>query len=131
MITCRYIAPANGTGGRIIFISATLQYRGTQLQAHGCVAKAGIDALSSCTAIEFGPRGITSNIVAPGPIAGTEGMNRLSRLEDPASASSNIPTGRFGTVKECADAAVYLFADTGSYVNGATIVGTFFSNCVL
>jgi peroxisomal 2,4-dienoyl-CoA reductase len=36
------------------------------------VAKAGIDALSHSIAIEYGPRGMTSNIIAPGPIAQTE-----------------------------------------------------------
>lgn len=120
---CYCIAPASGTGGRIIFISATLHYRGTVLQAHGGTAKAGVDNLSSCTAIEFGPRGIRSNIIAPGPIADTEGTKRLMRLHPGENAAKGVPVGRWGTVKEVADATIYLFADTGSYVNGATIVG--------
>lgn len=41
-------------------------------QTHVSVAKAGIDALSHSVAIEFGPLGVTSNIIAPGPIASTE-----------------------------------------------------------
>lgn len=61
-----------GTGGRIIFVGATLHYRGMPFQAHVSVAKAGIDALSNSVAIEYGPRGVTSNIIAPGPIAQTE-----------------------------------------------------------
>lgn len=61
-----------GTGGRIIFVSATLHYRTAPFQAHVSVAKAGIDALSHSVAIEFGPLGVTSNIIAPGPIASTE-----------------------------------------------------------
>lgn len=61
-----------GTGGRIIFVSATLHYRGMPFQAHVSVAKAGIDSLSNSVAIEYGPRGVTSNIIAPGPIAQTE-----------------------------------------------------------
>lgn len=63
---------ASGTGGRIIFVSATLHYRGMPFQAHVSVAKAGIDSLSNSTAIEYGPRGVTSNIISPGPIAQTE-----------------------------------------------------------
>ena len=62
----------NGTGGRIIFVSATIHYRGMPFQSHVSVAKAGIDALSHSVAIEYGPRGLTSNIIAPGPIAQTE-----------------------------------------------------------
>jgi len=41
-------------------------------QAHVSVAKAGIDSLSNSVAIEYGPRGVTSNIIAPGPIGQTE-----------------------------------------------------------
>jgi peroxisomal 2,4-dienoyl-CoA reductase len=89
------------------------------------VAKAGVDTLSASTAIEFGPRGITSNIIAPGPIAETEGVRRLARVEGLHENISRIPSGRFGSVKEIADATIYLFADTGSYVNGATLVGKY------
>ena len=118
-------APANGTGGRIVFISATLQYQGTALLAHGCAAKAGVDTLSSVAAIEYGPRGITSNIIAPGPIGGTEGVRRLESAEGYNKSVATIPSQRFGTVKEIADATIFLFGDTGSYVNGDTLVGTF------
>jgi peroxisomal 2,4-dienoyl-CoA reductase len=65
-----------GTGGRIIFVSATIHYRGLPFQTHVSVAKAGIDALSHSIAIEYGPRGMTSNIIAPGPIGQTEVSRR-------------------------------------------------------
>jgi hypothetical protein len=52
-------------------------------------------------------------------------MKRLERLEGIGSSASMIPAGRMGTVKEINDATIYLFADTGSYVNGATIVGKY------
>jgi len=110
------------TGGRIIFVSATLHYAGTPLQTHVMVAKAGIDALSSSCAVELGPRGITSNVIAPGPIGGTEGMERLSGDESRANGGSTVPIGRYGTVKEIADATVFLFGDSGNYVNGAVLV---------
>lgn len=74
-------------------------------------------------AIEFGPRGITSNVIAPGPIAGTEGMERLSRKENAAAGKKQIPLGRWGTVREIADATVYLFSEAAGYVNGTTLVG--------
>jgi NAD(P)-dependent dehydrogenase (short-subunit alcohol dehydrogenase family) len=50
------------------------------LQSHVAVAKAGIDALSATTSIEYGPRGITSNIITPGPIMGTEVSSFLYEL---------------------------------------------------
>ncbi|MCJ1362055.1 hypothetical protein MMC16_001157 [Acarospora aff. strigata] len=114
--------PIAGTGGRIIFVSATLHYTGSPLQSHVAVAKAGVDALSNALAIELGPRGLTSNVIAPGPIAGTEGMERLARKEDAAASTKRVPTGRYGTVKEIADATIYLFSDAANFVNGATVV---------
>ncbi|KAL8945839.1 MAG: hypothetical protein Q9222_007675 [Ikaeria aurantiellina] len=111
-----------GTGGRIIFVSATIHYTTRPLQTHLSVAKAGVDALSASTAVEFGPHGVTSNIIAPGPIGGTEGMERLSRKEDAQRAMKAVPLGRWGTVKEIADATVYLFGDAGNFVTGSVVV---------
>lgn len=112
------------TGGRIVFVSATLYYAGTPLQTHASAAKAGVDALSAHVAIEQGPLGVTSNVIAPGPIAGTEGVDRLlvGGEEGRRVAAKAIPSGRFGTVREIADATVYLFSTAGSYVNGTSVV---------
>ncbi|KAL3447435.1 oxidoreductase [Aspergillus insuetus] len=111
-----------GTGGRIIFVGATLHYRGKPFQAHVCVAKAGIDSLSKSVAIEYGPRGVTSNIISPGPIAQTEGMERLIPSDTKAAYAKSQPLGRFGHVRDISDATVYLFSDSGSYVTGQTLV---------
>lgn len=94
------------------------------LQAHAAVAKAGIDALSATAAIEYGPRGITSNILTPGPIMGTEGMARLGSrdTEKSGAAFKKVPLQRYGLVKEIADGTVYLFSDAGNYVNGEVLV---------
>ncbi|KAI9755971.1 MAG: hypothetical protein M1815_004332 [Lichina confinis] len=114
-----------GTGGRVIFVSATMHYTGCALQSHVSVAKAGIDALSNTMAIELGPRGVTSNVIAPGPIAGTEGLERLAKkggAAETAAAQAKIPVGRWGQVKDIADATVWLFSDAAGFVNGSTVV---------
>jgi peroxisomal 2,4-dienoyl-CoA reductase len=115
--------PPNGTGGRIIFVGATLHYTGTPLQSHVSVAKAGVDAMATSVAIEQGPKGITSNVIAPGPIAGTEGIERLLNKGNKGKQYKAVPSGRFGTAKEIADATIYLFSDSGNFVNGETLVG--------
>ncbi|KAL2415363.1 hypothetical protein ABEF91_005113 [Exophiala dermatitidis] len=113
-----------GPGGRIIYVSATIHYTGLPLQTHVAVAKAGVDALSNNVAIEYGPLGITSNVIAPGPIAGTEGMDRLSKQpsKNEKHPSKRIPLGRWGLVKEIADATIYLFSDAANYVTAQTLV---------
>jgi len=81
--------------------------------------------MSASVCIEEGPRGVTSNVIAPGAISGTEGMARLAVAGGdgkPHSMYRGIPTGRAGFVKEIADATVYLFSESGNYVNGAEIV---------
>lgn len=93
------------------------------LQAHATVAKAGVDSLSNVAAVELGPRGVTSNVIAPGPIAGTEGIERLSKSTDRELIQRKIPLGRFGAVRDIADATVYLFSDAANFVNGQTLVG--------
>ena len=108
---------------RLIFVSATLHYTGTPLQTHVVAAKAGVDSLSNNCAIELGPRGITSNIIAPGAIGGTEGMERLARKEDLDRTVRHNPMQRMGTVKDIADATVFLCSDTGEHVNGDRLVG--------
>lgn len=116
-------AKTSTPSGRIIFISATLHYGGTPLQTHAVAAKAGVDALSSQVCIEYGPLGITSNVISPGPIGGTEGMDRLAKKVKPGSEPWKvIPSQRWGGVKDIADATIYLFSDAANYVNGDVLV---------
>jgi peroxisomal 2,4-dienoyl-CoA reductase len=118
-----------GTGGRFLFISATIHYTALPLQTHVSAAKAGVDSLSNSLALEMGPRGVTSNVIAPGAIAATEGVARLVRNTVIDASVKMIPAGRYGTVKEIADATVYLFSDSGNYVNGSTVVGELYTLC--
>ena len=102
-------------------MSATFHYTGMPLQAHVAAAKAGVDSLMTSVALEYGPYGLTSNVIAPGAIANTEGLARLSAPQsgDPGKRS---PGGRIGYVRDISDATVYLFSDAGSHVNGHTLV---------
>ena len=89
--------------GSILFVSATIHYRGTVLQAHVSAAKAAIDALSQVVAVEYGPFGVRSNVISPGGISGTEGAERLIPKELRGKNLSSMPLGRLGTVEEIAD----------------------------
>jgi peroxisomal 2,4-dienoyl-CoA reductase len=100
-------AAASGTGGRIIFVSATYFETGLPLQTHEVVAKVGVNALSNTSAIEMGLLGVTLNVIAPGPIKKTEGMDGLTLASDvDKDTPSPIPLGRQGSVKDIADVAI-------------------------
>jgi peroxisomal 2,4-dienoyl-CoA reductase len=93
------------------------------LQAHVSAAKAAIDSLMGSVALEYGPYGVTANTIAPGAIEGTEGMERLASSEiGRDERTKGVPSGRWGTVRDIADATVYLFSDAGNYVNGTNLV---------
>lgn len=115
--------PSGSTGGRIVAVSATFHYTGMPLQSHVSAAKAAVDSLMASVALEYGPLGVTANVVAPGAIAGTEGMERLASSElDTKQRTSGVPSGRWGTVRDIADATVFVLSDAGNYVNGSSIV---------
>ncbi|KND86120.1 Peroxisomal 2,4-dienoyl-CoA reductase [Tolypocladium ophioglossoides CBS 100239] len=108
---------------RSLFISATFHYTGMPMQAHVSAAKAAVDSLMASVALEYGPRGVQSNVIAPGAIAETEGAARLISSEEGAMREyeASIPSGRIRTVRDVADATIYLFSEAGTYVNGQAI----------
>lgn len=106
--------------GTYIHVSATLHYRGTPFQAHVSAAKAGVDALSAVLAVEEGPNGVRSNVIAPGPIEGTEGMERLFTKTDSADPRA-CPAGRHGRVSDVGNATVFLFSDAASLITGQVL----------
>lgn len=79
--------------------------------------------MSAQLAIELGPRGITSNVIAPGVIEGTEGEKRLVTRESKSELTKKVPAGRLGTLKDMNNATVFLFAETGNYMNGTVQIG--------
>lgn len=87
------------------------------------VAKAGVMALTTSLAVEWGPRGIRLNGIAPGPIP-TEGA--FSRLlpskEFERHAIRRVPLRRFGTPEEFANLAAFLVSDACTYINGEIVV---------
>ena len=109
-------------GGCIINISAPQSWIAMPMQVHACAAKAGIDQVTRTLAMEWGPEGIRVNSIAPGPIAGTEGMDRLAPNADAAEASKRaVPLGRWGEIEEIANMAMFLASDLAGYVSGAVI----------
>jgi peroxisomal 2,4-dienoyl-CoA reductase len=108
-------------GGHVLNISATLHYGGTPYQLHVSAAKAGVDALTRNLAVEWGPYGIRSNAIAPGPIEDTEGMRRLVPAPVKEKLRRKIPLGRFGRVRDIEQLAVFLCSDGARYINGAVI----------
>jgi len=108
-----------GRWGRIINISSVSGHTGAPGQANYSAAKAGLVGLSRAVARELASRGITCNVVAPGPIvtAMTEGMP----AEWHGIMEATVPLGRLGTPEEVAAVVGFLASDAAGYVTGAVV----------
>lgn len=110
-------------GASIINISAPQAYLPMAMQAHVCAAKAGVDMLSRVLAVEWGGAGVRVNCITPGPIEGTEGMDRLAPgQETRQKLIQSLPLQRFGTKDDIAQLALFLASPAASYVTGAIMV---------
>lgn len=110
-------------GASIINISAMQAFTPMPLQAHVCAAKAGIDMLTKCLAIEWGPQGVRVNSIAPGAVDDTEGMRRLAPTpEIQKEFTRSVPLQRFATKDEIADLAIFLSSDAAKFITGAVVV---------
>lgn len=106
--------------GRIINVAGMNAIQGYSGRAHVSVAKHGAWGLTKSLAKEFGARGISANIVSPGPIAG-------DHADDPEMAAhikaqqSKIPLGRLGLPEEIAATVALLASEEGAFINGQLI----------
>jgi NAD(P)-dependent dehydrogenase (short-subunit alcohol dehydrogenase family) len=110
-------------GGALINISAPQAFQPSELQAHVCAAKAGVEMLTRVLAMEWGPAGLRVNSIVPGPIAGTEGMARLAPTPAlQARVAETVPLRRAGTVEDIGHAALFLGSPLASFVSGASLM---------
>ena len=111
----------NKPGASLIAITAGQADQAMALQIHACAAKAGVNQVVRTLAIEWGPD-VRVNGISPGPIAGTEGMDRLAPIPGMREAGeARIPLKRWGEIGEIAAAAVFLCSRAASYVTGAIL----------
>ncbi|MEZ5709175.1 MAG: SDR family oxidoreductase [Blastomonas sp.] len=110
----------NRPGASLIAISAGQAVTPKPMQAHACAAKAGINMLVKCLALEWGPAGVRVNAISPGPIKETEGMERLAPTpEMEAAIKKRLALRDYGTKQDVASMAAYLASDAASYITGS------------
>lgn len=110
-------------GASIVNVSAMQAFTPMAMQAHVCAAKAGVDMLTRCLAIEWGPDGVRVNAIAPGAVDDTEGMRRLAPTpEIQLQVTRGIPLRRFGEKAEIAELALFLCSDAAKFITGSVVV---------
>ncbi|MEP7239274.1 MAG: SDR family oxidoreductase [Devosia sp.] len=108
--------------GRMLFTSSiTGPHVTSPGHGHYSATKAGINGLIRAAALEFSGYGITVNGVEPGNIL-TEAIMLYRGPEFIKSMEDAIPLGRLGSVRDVANAFLFLASDDASYITGTTIV---------
>ena len=89
------------------------------------MSKAALNMLSDHIAVEYGSRGIVSNTLMPGVVRTALHEGVMERMNDGRAFErvllSRHPIGRFGTVEEVADTALFLCSGAAPFLTGANI----------
>jgi NAD(P)-dependent dehydrogenase (short-subunit alcohol dehydrogenase family) len=121
--TARFAFPyLQRTRGSVLFVSAGQAYKANKYQAHVGAAKAGIEMLMKDLAVEWGPHGIRSNSLVPGPVSGTEGMSRLAAQSGDEAWKKAVPLGRYADKEEIGAMAAVISGPLGAYVTGSQYI---------
>jgi len=105
--------------GSMIAISAPQARQPLPQQVHVCAAKAGVEMVVKVLAMEWGQAGIRVNAISPGPIAGTEGVERMApTAEAKQKWADQVALRRLGTLQDIANAAIFLASPESGYVTG-------------
>lgn len=112
---------STGGGGAIVNLASINAKVPAKGMAAYCSAKAGVEMLTRCAAMELGPKGIRVAAIGPGLVETplTEYAKLLPQIGEAYLAS--IPLGRVGAPNDVADAAVFLVSDEASWVSGETL----------
>ena len=110
-------------GGSVINIASFVALMGCTVPQDAYTASKGaVISLTRSLAVQFGPRGVRSNAICPGPIE-TPLMRDLLKDEDKRRVRlSRNPMGRFGRPEDVVSLSVYLASDESTWTNGAALV---------
>ncbi len=123
---CKYAVPrmvAQGSGS-VINIASFVALLGCSVPQDAYTASKGaLLSLTRSMAVQFGPHGVRTNAICPGPVETPLLMDWL--LKDEAAKQLRLarnPSGRFGKPEEIVNMAIYLASDESRWTNGASLV---------
>jgi NAD(P)-dependent dehydrogenase (short-subunit alcohol dehydrogenase family) len=123
---CKYAIPrmVEQGSGSIINIASFVALLGCSVPQDAYTASKGaLLSLTRSLAVQFGPNGVRTNAICPGPVETPLLMDWLVKDEEAKRIRlARNPTGRFGKPEEIVNMALYLASDESRWTNGATLV---------
>jgi NAD(P)-dependent dehydrogenase (short-subunit alcohol dehydrogenase family) len=107
--------------GRIINIASLASFVGLFEVAAYTASKAAVAGLTRALAVEWGPRGVNVNAIAPGVYRTALNASLLDGTERGKEFLLRTPLRRFGRIEELAGACVFLASESASFVNGEVL----------
>jgi 3-oxoacyl-[acyl-carrier protein] reductase len=110
-----------GDGGAIVNVSSIMGHQGLHERAAYCASKAGVDNLTRTLAVEWAEHEVYVNSLAPGYIrTPITDQTMESAGYDVEDIRNRTPLGRFGTLEEMAECALFL-AGRNNFVTGEVL----------
>ncbi len=116
------LLPLMADGGRILNVSSGLARFASPGRAAYAAVKGGVEVLTRYMAQEFGPRGITANVIAPGAIATDFGGGVVRDNPDVNRHIASVTAlGRVGQADDVGAAVAALLSDGMAWMNGVRV----------
>jgi NAD(P)-dependent dehydrogenase (short-subunit alcohol dehydrogenase family) len=123
LLLCRAVLPVmvRGGGGSIVNVSSISAVRGTPRRAAYAATKAALDGMTRSLAMEYGPRGVRVNSVAPGAIETDMWRTPLAQDGVRQHVEGHVALRRVGVADDIAPVVVFLASDAARYMTGETL----------
>ena len=124
-LLCHHLGSKLAEGASVVLMGSNIGLRAIPGSAAYSVSKAGLHMLAKVLALEWAPRRIRCNAIAPGPIHTAMVDARLAGSDDPARDLSRLavvnPLRRLGRPEEAAALALHLLSEESAWTTGAVI----------
>ena len=104
--------------GRIVYLGAVVSRRPQEDMIALGTSKAALSSFARFVAHELGPRGITVNVVAPGPVGGL--LHAPLNQEEKQRLAAQTVLGRLASADDVARAVAFYAGDDSGFITGTT-----------